>query len=186
MLLQDGLETWDDALPTAAPKTVSAGPMGLLDVGQAFRLVLEGSRHGHFSNLYLKPRYRAGLGLQLFGLLRGRLRMPGGQSFRAHARVLRLDGAFAGLVVLREVGTAEWEIYVCAIDAAARGRGLGEKLVGQALARHCSPGDVVYADCLPASDKMKRMLLRMGFAASLAPEPCTPGLVRLAASLRQP
>lgn len=186
MLLQDGLEIWDEALPTAAPMTVSAGPLRVLDVGHAFRLVLEGSRHGHFSNLYLRPRYRAGLGLQLFGLLRGRLRMPGGQNFCAHARVLRLDGVFAGIVVLREVAPAVWEIYLCAIDAAARGRGLGGKLVGQALARHCTPGDVVYADCLPASDRMKRMLLRMGFAAGPAPEPCTPGLVRLAASLRQP
>lgn len=141
-------------------------PLGVRQLAPVFNLVQLGSRQGHFTALYLQPQFMAGLGLQLFTLLLGWLRLPGGVWHRAHARVLVLHGQFAGFVILRKGPNGACEIYMCALLPALRGQGLGRQMLQQALAAHARPGQQVVADCLPASKAMMALLSSLGFGAS--------------------
>jgi ribosomal protein S18 acetylase RimI-like enzyme len=144
--------------------TVVLRPMGWRELAPVFNLTLQGSADGHFTPLYRQPRYMAGLGLQLFSLLAGRLRLPDGLWHRANASVLQVYGSFAGFVVLRQQPD-EAEIYLCALLPQFRGQGLGRCMLKLALAKHLAPGQRVSADCLPASQAMKGLLQSLGFDA---------------------
>ena len=142
----------------------------LADVAPVFNLIQQGSRQGHFCSLYSQPPYMAGLGIQLFTLLFGRIRLPDQRWYRARVRVLRVRGKFAGFIVIRHDAPAMpgTEIYMCAIAAEYRGKGLGEWMLRAALS-DIPGGHRVYAHCLPGSIRMKALLRKLGFDAEKLP-----------------
>jgi GNAT superfamily N-acetyltransferase len=136
----------------------------LSHIAPMFNLILEGSRHRHFTRLYTRPRYMAGLGIQLFTLLlRSRIRPPNGVCYRATSKILVVDGLFAGFVILRQVSPEETEIYMCALLNEYRGKELGKWLLANALAE-APPNHRISAACLSASDSMRSVLTALGFA----------------------
>ena len=137
----------------------------LSDMAPIFNLIQLGSRHGHFSNLYTRPRYMAGLGIQLFSLWKSSsIRLPDGIWHQATLKVLRIGNDFAGFVILRWEARQpnEVEIYMCGVENDFRGKGLGEWMLRTAL--HEVPnGHSLFADCLPKSIRMKSLLNKLGF-----------------------
>jgi len=153
----------------------------LSDIAPIFNLIQLGSRHGQFSNLYTRPRYMAGLGIQLFSLwTSSRIRLPDGIWHQAHLKVLRVGNRFAGFVILRwEVRQPnEVEIYMCGVENDFRGTGLGEWMLRAALSAvpsRCS----LFADCLPNSTPMKSLLNKLGFEElGLATSTTVPGFAQ--------
>ncbi|MCX7175583.1 MAG: GNAT family N-acetyltransferase [Proteobacteria bacterium] len=141
------------------------GESRLSDIAPIFNLIQNGSLNGHFSNLYTRPRYMAGLGIQLFSLCKnGRIKLPDGTWHQAKMKVLRVGGDFAGFVILRHDAhqPAESEIYMCGLENDFRGQGLGEWLLGAALSE-VPVGHTVFADCLPNSVQMKTLLMKLRF-----------------------
>jgi len=154
--------------PTTSPVL---GKSSLSDIAPIFNLIQSGSRHGHFSNLYTRPRYMAGLGIQLFSLWKSsEIKLPDRTEHRADMKVLRVGGDFAGFIVLRHEAhrPAESEIYMCALENDFRGRGLGEWMLREALS-DVPIGHVVVVSCLPASIQMKSLLLKLRFRESNIP-----------------
>ena len=139
----------------------------LSDIAAVFNLIQQGSRRGHFTRLYTRPRYIAGLGIQLFALvLTSRIRLPDGISYRAASKVLIVDGRFAGFVILRQVSPAETEIYMCALSDEYRGKGLGKWMLANALAE--TPANHrISATCRAASESMRSVLIALGFGRDL-------------------
>jgi RimJ/RimL family protein N-acetyltransferase len=136
----------------------------LSDVAPVFNLIQHGSAQGNFSDLYCQPAYMAGLGIQLFTLLFGCIRLPDRRWYRARARVLRVDGTFGGFIIFRHDAPAmhSTEIYMCAVTPAHREKGLGTWMLKTALS-DIPAGHRVYAQCLPRSDHMKALLRKLGF-----------------------
>ncbi|MCG2582783.1 GNAT family N-acetyltransferase [Massilia sp. TS11] len=143
------------------PAQVSIDRLRAGDVVHVFNLILQGSDKGHFTPLYLEPRYAAGLGMQLFCLLTGWLRLPGGEWLRGRTSVVRIDGLFVGFLILLHRPSHD-EIYMTAVDTALHGYGLGRLLIQDVLHKQ-PPGRPLRADCLPASACMQRLLAGLGF-----------------------
>ncbi|MFA6313305.1 MAG: GNAT family N-acetyltransferase [Sterolibacterium sp.] len=104
------------------------GETRLRDIAPIFSLIQVGSHHRHFSNLYTRPRYMAGLGLQLFSLWKnGQIRLPDGIRHRAEMKVLSVAGEFAGFVILRYEASQHdaVEICMCGVHNEFRGKGMG-------------------------------------------------------------
>ena len=142
-------------------------PLRFSHIVAIFNLIQQGSRRGHFTRLYTRPRYIAGLGIQLFALvLTSRIKLPDGISYRAASKVLIVDGRFAGFVILRQVSPAGTEIYMCALSDEYRGRGLGKWMLANALA-DTPANHRVSAACLPASESMRSVLTALGFGRDL-------------------
>ncbi|MCX7167652.1 MAG: GNAT family N-acetyltransferase [Rhodocyclales bacterium] len=150
---------------TTSQQQVTVGNARLLDIAPVFNLIQEGSAHGSFNNLYLLPRYQAGLGIQLFCvLLLGKLRLPSGSWRRADLHVIHHDGRFVGFALLRHLsaGGKDQEIFMCAVDPQYRGQGFGRHLLQTVLAK-MEDESTVEAECLPRAVQMKRLLRGMGF-----------------------
>lgn len=143
-------------------RQIDVRPWALRHIAPSFNLIQDGCRQGHFTRLFLQPRYMAGLGLQLFCLLAGRIRLPDGVWYRARAYALQVDGAYAGFTIIRSAGTL-CEIYMCAVADEYRGCGLGQAMLAKALAMGVQGDAAIVADCLPDSRAMMALLLRLGF-----------------------
>lgn len=96
---------------------------GLQDIAPVLNLILDGSAHGHFNPDYVKPPFIAGLGLQLFSLLFGRIKMPDGIWYSASARVLRVDRHTVGYAMVRRENNHSGEIYMLAVQREYRSLG---------------------------------------------------------------
>ncbi len=145
---------------------LAIGPAALGQLAPIFNLIQACSADGSFNRIYLRPRFQAGLGLQLFGLvLFGRIRLPDGRWSRAHLHVAERAGSFAGFIIVRDLlpGGRHCEIYLLAVPAQARRQGTGQRLLQCALAQRDS-GTEVDAQCLPRARQMKQLLHRAGFA----------------------
>ena len=103
--------------------------------------------------------------MQLFTLLMGRIRLPNRVWYRANASVLRVNGQFAGFVIMRHTTQPTSEIYMCALLREFRGKGLGELMIVDAINASVPDGQAVIADCLPASRAMMALLEKIGFVA---------------------
>lgn len=152
------------------------------DIAPIFSLIQLGSHHGHFSNLYTRPRYMAGLGMQLFSLWKnGQIRLPDGIWHRAEMKVLSIAGEFAGFIILRSESSQPdaIEIYMCGVQNEFMGNGLGEWMLRTALGK-LPYGCSVVADCLPNSVQMKSLLKKLGFVEAGLPESPrdSPGILR--------
>lgn len=137
----------------------------LRDVAPVFNLILEGSEDGHFSNLYRKPRYMAGLGIQLFSiLLLGQIRLPTARWYRCKITVLRDAGKCIGFVAVRLAAYAPNidEIYMVALDANHRRHGHGKMLLREAIGQRAL-GKQMVVNCLPASFVMRSLVKQLGF-----------------------
>lgn len=137
----------------------------LEDVAPIFNLIQQGSAEGHFCNLYLEPRYMAGLGIQLFSLLWfNRIKLPNDGWYRVTTRVLRVDGRFAGFIMIRHAAFGEKgsEIYMMAIEKEYRRQGLGELILRQVVAER-PIGHRIFAHCLPESVAMIGLVKKLGF-----------------------
>lgn len=148
----------------------------LSDIAPIFNLIQAGSLNGHFSNLYTRPRYMAGLGIQLFSLWKySSIRLPDGTRHQASMKVLRLGRDFAGFVILRHDASRpiEVEIYMCGVEDDFRGKGSGEWMLRAAISE-IPNGYWVFADCLPDSVQMKSLLKKLGFAET--PSAAPPGV----------
>lgn len=148
---------------------VQLKPFRLWHVAPVFNLIEDGVAAGHFTDLYARPPYMAGLARQLFSLLVHRLRLPDHVRYRADAWVLTVNGQFAGFIILRHAGS-DSEIYMCALLEEYRSQGLGGWMVATAI-RQFATGTRVHADCLPASSNMKALLKNLGFQLG---QPCHP------------
>ena len=156
--------------PAPAPRDrVGAARLG--DIAAVFNLIQLGAASGHFNDLYLRPRYQAGLGLQLFSAwLWGRVRVPGGLWRRAQLQVLRVDKDFAGFALILGTDPAAglYEIYMTALAPAFRAQGWGRRMLLAALdglPARCT----VQADSLPAAAVMKQLLRSLGFRPATRP-----------------
>ena len=137
-------------------------------IAPVFNLIQAGSVSGCFSNLYLDPRFQAGLALQLFSVrLFSKIRLPSGVWHRARVHVLLHDGAFAGFLLMRHVVSsgANQEIYMCAISVQFRGNGFGKWLLRSVLA-HLPANVTVDAGCLSSAVSMQKLLRRIGFKSA--------------------
>lgn len=149
--------------PAPAPATLRKA--GLSDISSAFNLLQDVSADGYINEIYIQPRYQAGLALQLFSVcLMGRIRLPDGLWSHAALTIARRDGGFAGLILTRhlDAGGARREIYICAVAERFRSQGLGRQLVSSQLAL-LGEGDALEAQCLPKAQHMKRLLRSLGF-----------------------
>lgn len=143
--------------PKAVLKTFS-----LRDIAPTFNLIQDGCRRGHFTALYLRPRFMAGLGVQLFTLLLKCIRLSDRICYPTHAHVLMIDGVFAGFIIIRHMPT-ESEIYMCSLLPEFRGKGFGRLMLAEAIAACVPKGRRLVADCLPASKEMMSTLAGLGF-----------------------
>ena len=151
----------------ACPARACVEPARLVDLVAIFNLIQLGAAEGHFNPIYLKPRYQAGLGLQLLGvLLASWMRVPGGIWRAARLQVLRVEGSFTGFALVLRIdappGANRRELYMCSIRPERRGVGWGRKLL-LAMLESLPPGASVEADSLPAAVAMKRLLRGLGF-----------------------
>ena len=148
-------------------------PAAVGDIAAIFNLIQQCSAEGSFNQAYLQPRFQAGLGLQLFGvLIFGKIRLPNGRWSRTCLQVIERDGAFAGFVIVRDVLASgqRREIYMLAVPAQLRRQGVGRQLLQAALTR-IEAGVDVDAQCLPRARQMKQLLHSMGFAMRQPVEP---------------
>lgn len=137
----------------------------LSDIAPAFNLIQEYSRDGSFNNIYLSPRYQAGLALQLFSVwLLGKIRLPSGIWYKANLQVIRHEGAFAGFVLMRHLvpSGGSQEIYMCAVESRHRGNGFGRQLI-QSVLDNLESNSIIETECSPQSVYMIRLLNHMGF-----------------------
>jgi GNAT superfamily N-acetyltransferase len=138
----------------------------LRDFLPMFNLIQECCASCYFNPIYLRPRYQAGLALQLLGILFfGRLRLPGGAWHSAQIRVAFSDNnQFSGLIIMRDCSNVEpnVEIYMCAVPRPFRGGGIGGLLI-RFVIDNVAPGTIVIAECLPSASTMKQLLRRCGF-----------------------
>jgi ribosomal protein S18 acetylase RimI-like enzyme len=142
---------------------VELSTLRLADIALVVNLILDGSRQGHFTDLYLQWLYVAGLAKQIFGLmLTSRITLPDGSTFATTTRTVRVDGDFAGFLILRHVAQEETEIYMCAMAPQFLGQGIGKWMIESALAE-LPDQHIVFADCLTASMAMRHVLLGLGF-----------------------
>lgn len=151
----------------------------LSDVAPVFNLIQHGSLAGHFCNLYTQPRYMAGLGIQLFTLLLGRIRLPADGWYRATIKILRWQEQFAGFVIIRHAayGPRTSELYMFAIAPEYRRNGLGESMLRTVLAE-LPIGHRMLAHCLPGSRGMNALLRKVGFTGQPSPaKPKVPNFV---------
>jgi len=130
-----------------------------------FNLIQNCSKSGYFNNIYLLPRYQAGLALQLFSiLLLGKIRLPNGIWYKATLYVISHKSMFVGFALIRSLvpsGSAQ-EIYMCAVKEKHRGNGFGKQLI-QSILNNGENISIIEAECLPKSVHMKRLLCRLGF-----------------------
>ncbi|MES2151917.1 MAG: GNAT family N-acetyltransferase [Pseudomonadota bacterium] len=148
----------------AVDAATALGRVHLNEIAAVFNLIQDGSADGCFNDIYLQPRYQAGLGGQLlcvWGL--GRIRLPDGRWSQAALRVVRRDGALAGFILTRDPAPGRREIYMCAVDSQWRRRGLGRLLVCAAQAS-LAPGTTLEAHCRTPALAMRRLLQSAGFA----------------------
>jgi len=109
----------------------------------------------------------AGLGIQLFTLLlKSRIRLPNGVSYRATSKILLVNGLFAGFVILRQISPEETEIYMCAVLKEYRGKGLGKWMLAHVLAE-APANHRISAACLSVSQSMRSVLTALGFGRDL-------------------
>lgn len=137
----------------------------LSDIAPVFNLVQACCESGYLNNIYLAPPYQTGLAIQLFSVwLFGKIRLPTETWHKATLQVIRHEGQFAGFILMRylEPSGASREIYMCALEAQYRGKGLGKLLIQSAL-NNLENNTIVEADCLPKAMEMKRLLRHMGF-----------------------
>lgn len=142
----------------------------LADVAPIFNLILLGSEQGHFCNLYPRPRYMAGLAIQLFTLLAGWLRLPEDGWFRCTVHVLEHRGHFAGFAILRHgaYGPKGSELYMFAVAPEFQRHGLGSTAL-RTIQAQLPIGHRLFAHCLPKSRGMLALLLKLGFTHQPAP-----------------
>lgn len=148
------------------------------DIAPIFNLAQAGAMEGCFSNLYLRPRYQAGLAIQLFSIrLFGKLRLPDRTWSPARIDVLRCDGAFAGFVLTRSHCSDErrQEIAMCALKPQLRGSGKGRRMLRHVLDR-MPAGSEIDAHCLPNAKAMRRLLGKLGFRSVSPPRQSGTGL----------
>lgn len=148
------------------------------DVAPIFNLIIEMSREGVITPLYLHPTYMAGLGLQLFSILfLGRFYIHGHGWFRSAVLPIYLDEHMIGFLMTRlSVLSNQDEIYLFAIDPDFRGGGHGEAALRAFVAQRPITSSIS-ADCLPATKGMLRLLAKVGFRRiNLPKEPSVPNL----------
>ena len=137
----------------------------LSDIAPVFNLIQEYSANDYFNNLYLQPRYQAGLGIQLFSiLLFGRIRLPDGSWYKTNLLVARQNNAVLGFVITRCLTNTHigHEIYMCAVVDLYRRKGLGKRLIKAAIA-HLPNDTIIDAECMPKARQMKQLLSSLGF-----------------------
>lgn len=141
------------------------GGAKLSDIAPVFNLIQDGSKCGFFNNIYLQPRYQAGLAIQLFSVfLFGTIRLPSEMRYKATLRVIRNENAFVGFALTRYLSPRgeSREIYMLAISPEYRGNGFGRRLI-QSLIYDVECNGTIEAECLPGALPMKRLLQKMGF-----------------------
>lgn len=137
----------------------------LADIAPVFNLIQEYSYHDYFNNLYLQPRYQAGLGIQLFSILFfGYIRLPDSTWHQTNMLVAKNNNELLGFIIIRKLpGPCDrHEIYMCAINDLYRRQGLGKRLIKAAIA-NLPKDSILEAECLPKARQMKQLLLNFGF-----------------------
>lgn len=150
-------------------------PSLLSDIAPIFNLIQSGAMEGVFSNLYLIPRYQAGLGLQLLSCLYLKcIKLPDGIWHRAEMKSAWVGSEFAGFSIVRHVGNdpVRLEIYLCALVPEYRGRGIGKALVAAAVDSVPFDGSIE-ASCLDDAIGMKALLRKAGFVPIATPHSTT-------------
>jgi ribosomal protein S18 acetylase RimI-like enzyme len=142
---------------------VAIGKPALSDIAPAFNLIQAGSAQGCFCNLYLQPRYQAGLALQLFSVFfLGKIRLPDGTWFKAELSIIRVADRFAGFALVRTLSPLHRELYMCGVEPGLQGRGHGRALLEKTLA-DLPPGGTLETECLDAAVMMRALVGKLGF-----------------------
>ncbi len=139
----------------------------LSDIAAIFNLIQLGSANGVFTKLYLKPRYQAGLGLQLFSCLYfGRIRLPDGTRHKVKMLSAYRDSKLAGFVILRDIPSSPGcrEIYMIAVAPEFQRKGVGTALLASCI-EGSAAGSILEATCLPKAQAMRRLLQNAGFVS---------------------
>ncbi|MEZ5659908.1 MAG: GNAT family N-acetyltransferase [Burkholderiaceae bacterium] len=130
------------------------------DLGFVFALAQNGARHGHFDSRITSDKNAS---RAYFDSAIQRGVDPWGSP--AQVSVVELDGERVGvLLVTRAIGTPDEgvELAMIALKKEHRARGIGATVLDMFLDRTLRSVSV-YVRCLPASDKLRAMLLRRGF-----------------------
>lgn len=131
------------------------------DTGYILNLATVGAINGHFDTKVLTETevFRAYINSAI-------TKGADLKGFQTEALLAYADETLVGAVVITDaIGTPDKgvELALIAIDVTYHGHGYGSSAL-DALLKHFLPQGSVYARCLPASERLRQMLVKRGFA----------------------
>ncbi|SBW84892.1 hypothetical protein PVE_R2G0867 [Pseudomonas veronii 1YdBTEX2] len=147
------------------------------DLDFIYKLILSGSKNGHFSEAFLTPEGSKGLRVNLRSILTKKQRLDARKP--AYGVIYHNEGTPVGFLINSSIYESKGtEIWMMAVSEEFQNAGHGSTLLDEILRNFADYRGVMMARCHPASEVMFKMFIKRGFTHKDTGEEGTRILVR--------